>query len=137
MERLFVDTDIVLDLLGAREPHFSPAAILFSMADQGSIRLYVSAITFANVNYVLSRQLNESRARRLLLKLKTLVRIAPVNEKIIELSLSSDFRDFVDAIQYHSAIENNIQTLLTRNLRDFKKAQISIMTAQQYLDSIK
>lgn len=137
MERLFVDTDIVLDLLGAREPHFSPAAILFSMADQGSIRLYVSAITFANVNYVLSRQLNESRARRLLLKLKTLVRIAPVNEKIIELSLSSDFRDFEDAIQYHSAIENNIQTLLTRNLRDFKKAQISIMTAQQYLDSIK
>lgn len=137
MERLFVDTDIVLDLLGAREPHFSPVAILFSMADQGSIRLYVSAITFANVNYVLSRQLNESRARRLLLKLKTLVRIAPVNEKIIELSLSSDFRDFEDAIQYHSAIENNIQTLLTRNLRDFKKAQISIMTAQQYLDSIK
>jgi len=137
VERLFVDTDIVLDLLGAREPHFSPAAILFSMADQGSIRLYVSAITFANVNYVLSRQLNESRARRLLLKLKTLVRIAPVNEKIIELSLSSDFRDFEDAIQYHSAIENNIQTLLTRNLRDFKKAQISIMTAQQYLDSIK
>mgnify|MGYP003336931676 FL=1 len=75
-------------------------------------------------------------SRKLLVKLKTLVTVLPVNDKIIALALESDFNDFEDAIQYHVARENNINTLLTRNLRDFKKSQIVILTAQQFLKSI-
>ena len=135
MEKLFVDTDVVLDLLSGRQPHYKFAAELFSLADIESVRLYVSSLTFANVHYVLSKQLSASESRKLLLRFKTLVTVLPVNDKIIELALSSSFADFEDAIQFYAAIENNISILLTRNLKDFKKATIPVMTPQQYLKS--
>ncbi len=136
MEKVFVDSDIVLDLLSGRQPHYNHSAELFSLADGNSIKIYVSSLTFANVNYILSRQLSAGQARKLLLKFKTLINVLAVNDKIIELALASDFHDFEDAIQYHTAIENGISTLLTRNLKDFKKAEITIMTAQQFLKTI-
>jgi predicted nucleic acid-binding protein len=135
LEKLFVDTDVVLDLLSARQPHYKFAAELFSLADIESVRLYVSSLTFANVHYVLSKQLSASESRKLLLRFKTLVTVLPINDKIIELALSSSFADFEDAIQFYAAIENNISILLTRNLKDFKKATIPVMTPQQYLKS--
>lgn len=133
MEKVFVDSDIVLDLLSSRQPHYDYAAELFSLADQHVIKLYVSSLTFANVNYILSKQLPAGQARKMLLKFKTLVNVLSVNDKVIELALASDFHDFEDAIQYNTAIENGITTLLTRNLKDFKKAEIAILTAQHYL----
>ena len=136
MEKVFTDADVVLDLLSARQPHYKFAAELFSLADENSIKLYVSSLTFANVNYILSKQLSGVQARRMLLKFKTLVTVLSVNDKIIELALASDFHDFEDAVQYHTAIENNINILLTRNLKDFKKAAITILTPQQYLKVI-
>ena len=136
MEKVFVDSDIVLDLLSGRQPHYSYAAELFSLADGNLIKLYVSSLTFANVNYILSKQLSAGQARKMLLKFKTLVNVLAVNDKIIELSLASDFHDYEDAIQYNTAIENGITILLTRNLKDFKKAEIAILTAQQYLNII-
>lgn len=136
MEKVFVDSDIVLDLLSSREPHYNYAAELFSLADNNLIKLYVSSLTFANVNYILSKQLSAVQSRKMLLKFKTLINVLSVNDKIIELSLASDFSDFEDAIQYNTAIENGITTLLTRNLKDFRKADITILTAQQYLKAI-
>ncbi len=137
MEKVFVDSDIVLDLLSGRQPYYNYAAELFSLADENSIKLYVSSLTFANVNYILSKQLSAGRARKILLKFKTLISVLSVNDKIIELALASDFHDFEDAIQYNTAIENGITTLLTRNLKDFKKAEIAVLTAQQYLKVIE
>ncbi len=136
MEKIFVDTDIVLDLLSGSLPHFNYAAELFSLADENSIKLYVSSLTFANVNYILSRQLSAVQVRKMLLKFKTIITVLSVNDKIIELALASDFHDFEDAIQYNTAIENGINILLTRNLKDFKKAEISILTAQQFIKTI-
>jgi len=136
VEKVFVDSDIVLDLLSGRQPHYNYAAELFSLADENSIKLYVSSLTFVNVNYILSKQVPAGQARKMLLKFKTLINVLSVNDKIIELALASDFNDFEDAIQYNTAIENGITTLLTRNLKDFKKAEIAILTAQQFLKTI-
>jgi len=133
--KVFVDSDIILDLLSAREPHYKYAAELFSLADTNSIKISVSSLSFANVNYILSREYSADQARKKLLKFKTLVSVLPVNDKIIELALVSDFKDFEDGIQYFTAIESNIATILTRNLRDFKKSEIPVLTAEQYLKS--
>lgn len=136
MEHVFVDTDIVLDLLSGRLPHYNYAAELFSLADDNSVKVFVSSLTFSNVNYILTRQYNQDQARKKLLKFKTLVSTLSVNDKIVELALSSDFRDFEDALQYYTAIENGINILLTRNSKDFKRAEITILSAQQYLKTI-
>lgn len=136
MKALFVDSDIVIDLLSARQPHYQFAAELFSLADKNFIKLNVSSLTFSNINYTLSKQLSAEQARKMLIQLKTLVQILSVDDKIIELALKSNFIDFEDAIQYYTALENDLDILLTRNLKDFKKAKIEVMTAEQFLNSI-
>jgi predicted nucleic acid-binding protein len=137
MEKVFVDTDIILDLLGNREPFYVHSANLFSTGDRNEIAIFVSSLTFANLNYILSKQFSTEQARKTLLKFKTLVTVLAVTDKVIELALSSGFKDFEDAIQYFTATENNIKTLLTRNLKDYKSAEIPIMTAEQFLRSKK
>jgi predicted nucleic acid-binding protein len=136
MEKLFIDTDIILDLLTAREPFYEYAATLFSLADNGKVSLHVSSLSFSNLNYMLSKQYSAAQARKLLSKFKTIVKVLAVDEKITELALSSDFKDFEDALQYYTAIANNIKMLITRNLKDYKHADIPVMTAEQYLRSI-
>jgi len=63
----------------------------------------------------------------------TLLRICSIDEKIIDLALSSDFEDFEDAIQYYTAVENNIDCFVTRNKKDFRKSKIPVHTAEEYL----
>ena len=133
MDQLFIDTDVALDLLSRREPHYKAAAFLFSLADRKKIKLSISSLSFGNLHYLLTRQYNAAESRRLLIKFKVLVRVLAVDDKIIDLALSSAFADFEDAIQYHTAIENGIRLLLTRNIKDYRKAQIAIMTPESYL----
>ena len=136
MKKVFVDTDIILDLLSNRNPFYEYAAILFSLADKGSIKIFVSALSFANLNYMLSKQYTADQSRKKLFKFKTLVTVLAVNDKIVDLALASDFKDFEDGIQYFTAIENGISILLTRNLRDFKLSEIPVQTAESYLKSL-
>ena len=92
-------------------------------------------IQFANTYYILSQQMKMYNVRKILRKFKVLIEILPVDDKIIELALESDFKDFEDAIQYYTAIENDISIIVTRNLKDFKPAKISVFTAKQYVKS--
>lgn len=133
MEKIFVDTDIILDLLSSREPFYVYSANLFSAADKNEIKIFVSSLSFSNLNYILSKQYSSDQAKKRLLKFKTLVTVLSVTDKVVDLALSSDFKDFEDGLQYFTAIENNIKTLLTRNLKDYKNAEISVMTAEQFL----
>jgi predicted nucleic acid-binding protein len=75
MDKVFVDTDIILDLLAKREPHYQFSAQLFTLADQGQIKLYVSSLSFSNLNYILSKQYSTDQARRKLLTFKALINV--------------------------------------------------------------
>jgi predicted nucleic acid-binding protein len=133
-EKVFVDTDIIYDVLANRHPFYESAAKLFTMADEGKILITISALSFANIHYLLVKELTSELAKQTLRKFRILINIAPIDEKIIDLSLNSDFNDFEDAIQHFCAIENECGILLTRNLRDYKMALIPVMTAQDYIN---
>jgi len=133
LDKVFVDTDIALDLLGERKPYYEAAAILFSLADKGSLKIYIASLSFSNLHYLLSRQYSAAESRRILNRFKVLVNVLSVDDKIIDLALNSSFGDFEDAIQYYTAIENSLKVLLTRNTKDYKKADIAVMTPQVYL----
>ena len=132
-EKIFVDTDVVLDLLAKREPFYKYAARLFTSADEQKLKIYVSSLCFGNLNYILSKQKSVSEARKILSRFKVLVNVLSVDDKIIELALNSDFVDFEDAIQYYCAIENGINIVVTRNLKDFKHATIPVLTAEEFV----
>lgn len=132
-KKIFVDTDVVFDLLAKREPFYNYAAQLFTNADKQKVTLCVSSLCFGNLNYILSKQKSASEARKILSRFKVLVNVLPVDDKVIELALNSDFGDFEDAIQYYCAIENGINILITRNLKDYKLARIPVLTAEEWI----
>jgi predicted nucleic acid-binding protein len=138
MKNLFIDTNIVIDLLAKREPFYDEAALLFTLADKQKIRLSVSALTFTNTNYILLQSKKPEEAKLILRKLKLIVKVLSLDEKIVGLSLNdNDFKDFEDALQYFTALENGIDTIITRNLKDFQKAKLPVMTAAQFIESNK
>lgn len=133
MDKILVDTNIVLDLLAKRKSFFLEAQELFTLSDKKQVRLFVSSLTFANTYYVLSQSLKIENSRKILRKFKVLVDVLPMDDKIIDLSLDSEFNDFEDAIQYYTAIENDLDLIITRNLKDYKQSTIPVLTAKDYL----
>lgn len=138
MSKLLIDTNIVLDLLAKREPFYSSAAKIFSLADKHKLKLAVSSLTFANTNYVLTRLKSAKEARDILRRFKILVSVLSLNDKIITLALNDEkFKDFEDGLQYYTAIENNQDIIITRDLKDFKESKLPVLTADEYLTSIE
>lgn len=134
MSKLLIDTNIVIDLLSKRDKFYDEAADLFSRADKKELKLTISALTFANTNYILTKLKSSKDAREVLRKFKVLVKLLSLDDKITELALSDDnFPDFEDGLQYYSAIENQIDIIITRNKKDFKNSKIPIMTAKEFL----
>jgi predicted nucleic acid-binding protein len=134
MKKIFADTDIILDMLARREPFYPYAAELFSLVEKGKIKAHVSPVIITNIHYILCRLKGKEEAMKHLRKLRLLVKILPVDEKIIDLALNSGFTDFEDAVQYYVSKENGIDYLLTRNKKDFKKAALTVLTAEEYLN---
>jgi predicted nucleic acid-binding protein len=130
---VFVDTDIILDLLTKREPFYPHAARLFSGVERQRLKACVSSLIFANLFYILRKQTSAPRAIEILKMLRRLVTVLPVNDKIIEQSLNSAFTDFEDAIQYHTALSKGIKYLLTRNIKDYRQPTITVCTAEDFL----
>lgn len=133
MKKLFIDTNIVLDLLIKREPFYHDAAILFSLADKKEIELSLSSLTIANTSYILLKHTDSINAKYILRKFRLLTEILMLDSKIIDLALHDEnFSDFEDALQYFTAVENQQDLIITRNLRDFKTSNLPVMTAKQY-----
>ena len=111
--------------------------MLFTLADKQKLTLCVSSLSFANVNYILLQSKKAEEAKQILRKLKLIVDVLSLDEKIVGLALNdNEFRDFEDALQYYSAIESSAEIIITRNLKDFQKVKLPVMSAAQYLKSV-
>ena len=133
MHRIFVDSDIILDVLAKRDKFYPHAAKLFTLLDKGEVSGFTSPIVFANIHYILRKEKSKEYALQSLRKLKSLISILPIDDKIIELALDSTFNDFEDAVQYHTAKSFEINFIITRNKKHYKQSKISVCTAEEYL----
>ncbi len=135
--KVFVDSDIILDVLSCREPFYDSAVILFSLIEKGKLEGYTSPIVFSNVHYVLRKRVSRQIAMESLKYLKSLIQILPIDKRAIELALDSEFDDFEDAIQYFCAEQNDIKYLITRNKIDYAKAEINILSAMEFISMLR
>ena len=133
MNKCFVDTDVVIDLLSQRQPHFHFAALLFTFAEIGKLELYTTPTVMVNTFYVLRKQLGNEAAKSALRKLRLLIHVIDSSEKVMDQTLNSSFNDFEDAVQYYTALNNNIPIILTRNLKDYKNAKILVQSPEIFL----
>lgn len=136
--KLLVDTNVILDLLAKREPFDVASQQLFSMADRDMIELVVSSLSLVNAHYILHDVMKIKESRSIIRKYKVLVTLYDLNDKIVELALNdSDFPDFEDGIQYYTALESQCQFIVTRNLKDFKKSAIPVLSPKEFLSQRK
>ena len=133
MHNIFIDADIFIDLIAKRDPHYNFSAKLFTLISQSKIKAFTSPIIISNIYYIISKIKSKDVALKNIIKLKSIVKILSIGDKIIDFALSSDFKDFEDAIQYYTAKTHNIPFLITRNKKDYKVKDISICTAEEYL----
>ena len=137
MKKIFLDTNIVIDLLSRREPFYDEAAILFSIADKKQIDIAISSLTIANTRYVILRQLKSNKVKSILRKLRLICQVLPIDDKVVGLALNDKtFSDFEDGLQYFNALENSQDIIITRNLKDFKGSKLPILTAKQFIETI-
>ena len=135
-ERIFIDTNVMLDLLGERKPFYDPVAKIATLAEKNKLRMVVSPISFATVNYFLSKFESPGIAKEKLRKFKIISEICSLDEHTIEKGLNSSIKDFEDALQYFSATESDCEIIITRNGKDFKKSLLPVMTPDQFLKTL-
>jgi predicted nucleic acid-binding protein len=135
--RLFLDTNVMLDFLGERDPFYVSAAKIATLADKRSLQIIVSALSYATISYFLTKYEGLEKTKDKLRKFKVISEICELDEVIIEKGLNSDFSDLEDSLQYFSALRSECDIIITRNGKDFKKSEIPVMSPDEFLNSIR
>lgn len=134
-EKVFVDTNIILDWLGKREPFFKYAQALFRKSEDKEVEILISTMSYITTEYILRKQIGKQKAKQALSGIRTISKVCESGEKEIDLSLVSSMKDFEDSFQYYTALNNSAAIIITRNPKDFTNSVIPIMSAEEYIKS--
>lgn len=134
MDRILIDTDVILDFFFDRQPFSNSAAIIFSLCELKQIQGFVTPVICSNCYYLLRQTARHEKVIEKLTQLLTITDVLMMNKAVIIQALRSDFKDFEDALQNCAAEMNgNIDSILTRNTKDFKNSRLGVMTPENYL----
>ena len=133
MDRVFVDSDVILDLFIARPPFHEDALRFFSRIKRSRTAAFTSPLIIANVHYVLSRVRSPAYALSKIRAVREILSIAPITEEILDAAMATPHRDFEDGIQYQCAVANRSDIFVTRNVKHFPAQPLSVVEPEAYL----
>ncbi len=133
MKKVFIDSDVIMDLLLKREPFFEDAFNLFFYIPRLKIKAYTIPIVFSNVIYAAQKFYARKRIVQRLQSLRKFIEIIEVNSHVFDQALISGFSDLEDAMQYFAAKEAKLNCIITRNIKDYKKSSIPVLSPREYL----
>jgi len=138
MKSIFLDTNVLIDFFADRKPFSIEAAKLFNYSFKKKINIYISAVSYNNIYYILRQSCSHLEAIKMLTELNEWTDIIDVSKDIINKSLKSGFKDFEDAIQYNCAKSlNKIDFIVTRDTKDFKTSSLPILTPKEAVTLIE
>jgi predicted nucleic acid-binding protein len=135
LNKTFLDTDVILDFMIAREPFALDAARIFSLSEKKEISICTSGLVFSNAYYILRKLGTHRKVVEKLSELARLINIIGLHKLAVVEALASDFSDFEDALQHYTALAEGATVIVTRNTKDFKHSQLAVLTPDQYLKS--
>lgn len=133
--KAFIDTDVILDFMIAREPYALDAARIFSLSEKKEISICTTGLVFSNAYYILRKLGPHKKVIEKLRQLARLLEIIGVSKLAVIQALQSEFNDFEDALQHYAALSENVKIIITRNTKDYKDSEIAVLTPDQYLKS--
>lgn len=131
--KVIVDTDVVLDVLLAREPFLNSAGEIFSMAEKSTITAFLCATTVTTIDYILTQSISKPLAKKALHQLLEIFEVAPVNRSVIEEALQSKMIDFEDAVIGYAGNLVGVDLVVTQNTKDFKYSPIKAVDSGEFL----
>jgi predicted nucleic acid-binding protein len=132
--KVFLDTNVLIDVLANREPFYDDAAAVWTLAEDGAISGQISVLSFTNTFYIVRRLADEKTARRTLGLLRDAFTLVACDGAIIRKAIDARFDDFEDAVQYLSAIEAGADCLVTRNESHFPDSgQCPVLAPAEFL----
>ncbi len=134
MDRILLDTDVILDFFFDREPFSKYAAELLNLCAVKQVKVFITPVIICNVYYLLRKSASHAVVIDKLKQFLSIVDILKMDKQIVLHALDSDFKDFEDALQNYSAVRNGrISVIITRNTKHYKKSELAVMTAETYL----
>ena len=130
MTKIFIDSDIIIDLLAKRE-HYLGAAHLLSIIRKKKILAYTTPIVLANVDYIMTKYSNRQKSKKAIRTLRKYISILTIDEEIVDKAIESSLTDFEDALQYYAAESKGVDFIVTRNEKDYRKGQIKAVSAEK------
>jgi predicted nucleic acid-binding protein len=133
---ILIDLNILLDVLQKREPFYAASASLLAAVEAGRVQGYVAAHSITTLFYLIQKGESSAGARATITNLLQFLKIAPVDQSTLEQALNLDFRDFEDAVQMISAVQNKADCLVTRNIKDYQPALLPVMQPVDFLGTL-
>jgi predicted nucleic acid-binding protein len=133
-EKVFIDSDIILDLVLKRDPFFVDSQRLLSLIERNYFSGFTSSLILANCYYIIANNKDKKTALKTISKLRSILKVLPFTNKEIGESLNSNITDFEDGVQYFIALNNDISNLITRNISDYKGLDINVLTPKDFLN---
>jgi len=137
MNKVFIDTDVILDFMIEREAFSKDAAQIFSLSEKKQISICTTGLVFSNAYYVLRKLGSHQKVMEKLSQLAKLIDIIILSKLAVLKALDSKFGDFEDALQHYAAILENVTTIVTSNVKDYKYSELAVLTPDQYLVSLR
>jgi len=135
MKHVFIDTNILMDMLFHRMPYKNHALELFTLQEKKLITTYTSTNTILSVAYYLNKVNPPKVVKKILVKLIEDVQVIEINKSMLLSGIISLTEDYEDAVQIHCALSNRkITHIITRNKKDFKDCPLHICTAKQFTE---
>ena len=137
MIKVFIDTNIFLDILCKREQFVDDALSIFDMAVDNQIELLISDLSIANIKYITRKEIPIDKFYDLIKTFRPIFTIVPLGADVIDKALDLRANDFEDALQYFSAVQANADCLVTRNIKDYGFAKMEVLNSQTFLAKYK
>ena len=131
-----VDTNVVLDVLLAREPFLSDSIRVLEAVEISRCRGLLCATTLTTIHYILRCAVGTKVSGKRVGDLLSIFDVAPVNRPILETAVGKNFTDFEDAVMHQAAIQAGADCVVTRNITDFKNADLPVFTPAQFLAAL-
>jgi predicted nucleic acid-binding protein len=131
--RILIDINIILDVLQKREPFYEPSVRLLALVETGQVQGYLAAHSLTTLFYLIRKDKSAADARATLTNLLQFIRVASVDQATIEQALNLDYRDYEDAVQMICALQIKADHVITRNVRDYQPALLSVLQPIDFL----
>ena len=131
-KRIFVDTNILLDVLLEREGYYYDALKIWANAENGNVEACIAAISLNNIHYVMRKLKSETTAMIAVKILLRIFKIIPVDADILGLAVDFHDKDFEDDIQLQCALKAKCSQLFTRNPNHYDHSAIAVVPPSSF-----